>query len=92
MSGIKILRIVSVSVLCAAMFCRGAYSGQDALSLEECLNTALQNHPSLRQAKGQIRAAEAQLEQTRAGNRVTVTGTGSLGYNGDYEEWSDRYH
>lgn len=62
------------------------------LSLEDCLNIALQNHPSLNNAKGGTRAAAAQLEQVKANNRATLSANGSLNYNGDYETWDNRYH
>ncbi|MCR5347456.1 MAG: TolC family protein [Fretibacterium sp.] len=62
------------------------------LSLEECLALALENHPSLRKAKGGTRGAAASLEQIRAQNRMTLSLTGSASYKGDYEEWSDRAH
>ena len=55
------------------------------LSIQECLNIALENHPSLRNAKGGIRAAAAQLEQVKANNRATLSINGSLGYSGNYE-------
>lgn len=60
------------------------------LSLEECLAAALSSHPSLWKARGGTRGEAAQLEQYRANNRVTVGLTGSLNYDGDYQEWSDR--
>ncbi|MBR1671967.1 MAG: TolC family protein [Fretibacterium sp.] len=62
------------------------------LSLEECLTLALENHPTLRGAKGTTRAAEAALEQVKVNNRVTVGAAGGVDYDGDYEEWDDRYH
>lgn len=62
------------------------------LSLEECLILALTNHPSLKKSKASTKDIAAQLEAIRAANRVTVNLTGSLRYNGDYEEWSNRYH
>ena len=62
------------------------------LSIQDCLNIALANHPTLRNAKGGTRAAAAQLEQVKANNRATLSASGSLSYNGNYEEWSDRYH
>lgn len=80
--------ITALAVLSPAAWCEDL----DALSLEECLRLALSNHPSLRQAKGATRGAAAQLEQARAENRVKVTATGSLGYDGDYEDWDGRYH
>ncbi len=62
------------------------------LSIQECLNLALENHPSLRKAKGSTRAAAAQLEQAKVKNRATLSATGSLRYDGNYEKWDDRYH
>ena len=62
------------------------------LSIQECLNIALANHPSLRKSKGGVRAAAAQLEQVKAKNRATLSANGSLNYNGNYESWDDRYH
>ena len=62
------------------------------LSLEECLNIALENHPSLRKSRGAIRASSAQLEQTKTSNRWKVTLTGRTNYNGDYDYWDDGYH
>ena len=62
------------------------------LSLTECLQLTLENHPSLRQAASGTREAEAQLERLKSNKRATVSATSSLNYNGDYEAWDDRYH
>lgn len=62
------------------------------LSLEECLTIALTNHPSLRKSEGQIRAAQALLEQTKAANRVKVNLSGRTTFAGDYETWDSRYN
>ena len=85
------------ALLLALLLCAGACAAENkgentALSLEECLTLALENHPSLRGAKGATRAAEAALEQVKVNNRLTVTATGGVNYDGDYEDWDDRYH
>ena len=50
------------------------------LSLEECLELALMNHPSLKRAKSSTKDLSAQLESLRANNRVIVGLTGSTRY------------
>ena len=60
------------------------------LSLEECLELALMNHPSLKRAKSSTKDLTAQLESLRANNRVTVGLTGSTRYDGDYDAWENR--
>ena len=65
---------------------------EENLSLHECLLLALNNHPSLRQAKGATRSAAAELERIKANNRVTANLTGSVQYNGNYDYWDDSYH
>ncbi len=62
------------------------------LSITDCLNIALTNHPSLKKSKGATRAAEAMIEQTKSTNRVKVNMTARTGLNGDYQYWDDRYH
>ena len=62
------------------------------LSLEECLTIALLNHPSLTKAKASTKDIAAQLEALRANDRITVSLTGSVNYDGDYEDWDSRYH
>ena len=62
------------------------------LSLEECLTLALLNHPSLTKAKASVRDITAQLEALRASNRWKLSLSGSLNYDGDYEDWDSRYH
>ncbi len=62
------------------------------LSVQECIILALNNHPSLRKAKGSIRDAKAQLEQIRVSNRMTLNLTGSLRYDGDYQDFDENYH
>ena len=60
------------------------------LSIEECLELALMNHPSLKRAKSSIKDLEAQLESLRANNRITVGLTGSTRYDGDYDDWDNK--
>ena len=62
------------------------------LSLQDCLNIALNNHPSLKKSKGSVKSARALIEQTKATNRVKVSATARTGLNGDYQYWDDRYH
>lgn len=59
------------------------------LSLEECLNIALENHPSLRKSKGATRAAKASLEKVKSSNRMTVSMSGTAKRNGDYKAWDN---
>ena len=65
---------------------------RQSLSIQECIILALNNHPSLRSSKANIKSIEAQLEQIRVSNRMTVDINGSLNYNGDYKNFSDSYH
>ena len=62
------------------------------LSLQDCLNIALNNHPSLKKSKGAVKSAQALIEQTKSTNRVKVSATARTGLNGDYQYWDDRYH
>ena len=78
-----ILILIALLWLCPPSWAEGEAGG---LSLEECLELALTNHPSLRRARGGVRAEAAALERIRAANRVTVGLTGSLRREGDYEE------
>ena len=64
----------------------------EALSLEECLTLALNNHPSLRRAQSSTKDMAAQLESLRASNRLKLDLSGSARYNGDYDYWDNRYH
>ncbi|MBR0094556.1 MAG: hypothetical protein IJP91_04700, partial [Synergistaceae bacterium] len=71
-------------ILCASSACAAG------LSLEECLNTALANHPSLKKSKGATRAANSMIEQTKTTNRVKVNLTGRTSFAGDYQTWDSR--
>lgn len=62
-------------------------SDVNALSLEECLNIALTNHPSLKKSKGAVRASRASLEQVKSSNRVKVNLTARTNLAGDYKTW-----
>lgn len=62
------------------------------LSLEECLTLALINHPSLTKSKASIKDIAAQLEALRANDRISISLSGSVNYDGNYENWDDRYH
>ena len=79
---------LSISLYCSAVYAQDI----SGLSIEECLTLALLNHPSLTKAKASTRDIAAQLEAIRANKRVTVSVTGSVRYNGDYDYWDDRYH
>ena len=68
------------------LFC---VSSASALTLEECLQVALNNHPSLRKSKGATKAAEAMIEQTKTTNRTKINLTGRTGLAGDYQYWDD---
>ena len=59
------------------------------LSLEECLDIALENHPSLKKSKGATRAAEASLEKVKSSNRVKVSMSASTRRSGDYKAWDN---
>ena len=62
------------------------------LSLETCLQIAMDNHPSLRKSKATTRISLSQLEQTKASNRWKVNLTGRTNINGDYDALDDRTH
>ena len=87
---ISSLIFILTALLCLAVPSRAAdVSAEprpDGLSLPECLELALTNHPSLRRARGGVRAETAALERIRAANRVTVGLTGSLRRDGDYDD------
>ena len=80
---IFILLIIFISSSC--------YAAENGLSLEECLNIALNNHPSLRKSKAVTRAARASLEQVKSSNRVKVNLTSKTGFAGDYKNWDTHY-
>ena len=84
-----------IIILFLIIFCASSCFAADSvpvagLSLEECLTIALTNHPSLRKSKGQVRAAKALLEQTKAANRVKVNLSGRTSVAGDYGYWDSR--
>lgn len=80
---ILILLIIFVSSSC--------YGDENGLSLEECLNIALNNHPSLRKSKAITRAARASLEQVKSSNRVKVNLSSRTNFAGDYKDWDSHY-
>lgn len=82
---------LAVSIISSSL-CLANTEDISGLSLEECITLALTNHPSLRRSRASTRDLVSQLEQLRAANRVTVGLTGSVRYDGNYEEWDDRYH
>ncbi len=84
-----------IIILLLIIFCTSNCFAADSvpvpgLSLEECLTIAITNHPSLRKSQGQVRAAEALLEQTKAANRVKVNLSGRTNLSGTYENWDSR--
>lgn len=79
-------------LILAIFYASTCFAADGGLSLEECLQIAMENHPSLRKTQGATRAAAALLEQTKAANRVKVTVTGGASYNGDFEHSENRYH
>ena len=80
--------LLTIFILCSCSSCFAVQSGDiSGLSLEECLNIALENHPSLKRTKGATRAAEASLEKIKSSNRVKVAVSGTVRRNGDYKDW-----
>ncbi|MBQ7196680.1 MAG: TolC family protein, partial [Synergistaceae bacterium] len=87
-------KIISLLLIIFCVSPSFAVESEDVLglSITDCLNIALTNHPSLKKSKGATRAAEAMIEQTKSTNRVKVNMTARTGLNGDYQYWDDRYH
>lgn len=82
------LALVLILSLCLPL---ASWAAEDAartqgLSLEECLELALANHPSLRKARGNVRSEAAALERVKSANRATLGLTGSLRREGDLDE------
>ncbi|MBR0076729.1 MAG: TolC family protein, partial [Synergistaceae bacterium] len=88
------MRKILICVLILLISCNVLHAEEDltGLSLEECLELALINHPSLRRAKSSTRDIKAQLESLKANDRVKITLTGSANYSGTYQYWDDRTH
>ena len=90
-------KIISLLIILILIFALPSFAAESqdvpvGLSITECLNIALINHPSLKKSKGAARAAEAMIEQTKSTNRVKVSATARTGFNGDFQYWDDRYH
>ena len=87
------LMVLTVSLFLTVYCCSSSFAMESGdaygFSLEECLNIALENHPSLRKSKGSIRAAEASLEKVKSSNRVKVSMSGTARRNGDYNAWDN---
>ena len=77
-------------LLFGLLSCGGASAAE--LSLEDCLAVALETHPSLMGAAGRRLGAETTLETLRVNDRVTVSATGAVRYNGSLDDTDDRYH
>ncbi len=88
----KIFIIVLIIFCSSSSFAAEKITSSDisGLSLEECLNIALTNHPSLKKSKGAVRASRAALEQTKSSNRVKVNLTSRTNFAGDYKTWDSR--
>lgn len=88
------MRKILICVLILLISCNVLHAEEDltGLSLEECLELALINHPSLRRAKSSTRDIKAQLESLKADDRIKITLTGSANYSGTYKYWDDRTH
>ena len=85
------MRKIFLTITILLLLLRTSYAQEiSGLSLEECLTLALINHPSLKRAKTSTRDIAAQLEALRANDRITVSATGSVRYEGDYYEFDDR--
>ncbi|MBK9170361.1 MAG: TolC family protein [Bryobacterales bacterium] len=56
----------------------GALAAQDGLSLQDAVRTALEKHPSVDAGLARIRAAEARIEQARAGYKPQLNYTESV--------------
>ena len=89
------MRKLSITLLLLLTLCTNSHaqviSGDvSGLSLEECILLALTNHPSLTKAHNATRSIAAQLETLRAAMRVKADVSGSLRYNGDYDNWDSR--
>ena len=98
-------RIFFIMLMLSAVFKPGLIFAQDNInnnnlkpeslqdmSLSECLNIALENHPSIRKSKSAKESAAVQLEQIKINNRMTMNVTGNLNYNGDFDDAGDGYH
>ncbi|MBQ7155757.1 MAG: TolC family protein [Synergistaceae bacterium] len=87
------MRKFSIMLLFFLLFTHSSFA-QDisGLSLEECLTLALLNHPSLTKSQASVKDVAAQLDALRANDRISISLTGSVNYDGDYEDWDSRYH
>jgi outer membrane protein len=66
-----------LSVAAATWMCRpAAAAAAPSLSLADAEQSALAHQPAVRQAAGQVEAAEGRVEQARSGYLPQVTGTG----------------
>ena len=84
------MKKITILILLVILYCNSSCFAQESgLSLEECLNIALENHPSLKKTKAATRAAEASLEKTKSSNRVKVSLSGTTRRNGDYKAWDN---
>ena len=88
----RIILLAITLLFCSTCFALESSDVSSGLSLEECLSIALENHPSLRKSKAATHIASALLDQTKAANRWKVSLTGRTSYNGDYDDWDNRYH
>ena len=85
------MRRIFLTLIILLVLCNFSHAQEiSGLSLEECLELAIMNHPSLKRAKSSTKDFAAQLESLRANNRVTVGLTGSARYDGDYDAWENR--
>ncbi len=80
-------------LLVLLVFCQILLPGKAlALTLQECVNTALQNHPDLLAGQSKVTAKQAEIKQSQAdtkpqlsaGMSYTRTGSGSTDSNGAY--------
>jgi outer membrane protein TolC len=77
------LRRRAAALFAAALLMLPGYGGAaaigqgDTLDLKRCIAIALENHPSLRAARGTLQAGESRVGQARADYYPRITGTGS---------------
>ena len=74
----KITGIAAAALLC--LWGTLAEAAPQALSLQECIEIALANHPSLKEAAGAVQEQEARLESLKVNDRATVSTGASYGY------------
>ncbi|HEY5949389.1 MAG TPA: TolC family protein [Kofleriaceae bacterium] len=70
-------------ILCAALLSAPAYAEPtQTLTIEQAVQIAMKQQPSLRQSRAQLEAARGRVDQVEAGRRPQVTLSASLSANG----------